>query len=159
VKSTEPVVGQQTKTRGRPSLYTKELAEKICRHITNGGTLNKLCNKKAFPNRDTVYNWLLIHGEFADMYTRACEIRREIKFESLTDMIDQEENPQKARLKLDAIKWQLSKEEPRKYGDRLDLTSGGERIGRGMTLDEINEVLARAEAEKADKADNTPSAA
>lgn len=158
VQRTEPVVGQQTDTLpppkhagGRPSDYTQELAEKICDLVTQGGTLNKICRKKSMPSRNTLYRWLLEQGEFRDMYARACEIRREIKFESLEDMIDKEKDPQKARLKLDAFKWQLSKEEPRKYGDRLDLTTGGERIGRGMTLDEINEVLARAEREKAAK--------
>lgn len=133
---------------GRPTDYTPELAQQICELITEGGTLNKICRKKNMPVRSTMYRWLLEHGDFSDMYARACEIRREIKFESLEDMINQEKDPQKARLKLDAFKWQLSKEEPRKYGDRLDLTTGGERIGRGMTLDEINEVLKRAEAEK-----------
>ncbi len=158
VERTEPVVGQQTKSRqgkggGRPSHYSKEYAEKLCKFISEGGTVNKLCKKRSSPSRDTFYRWLLEHGEFSDMYARACEIRREIKFESLEDMIDKESNTQKARLKLDAFRFQLEREDPRKYGTRLDLTSGGERIGRGMTLDEINAVLARADVEKSSKND------
>jgi hypothetical protein len=54
---------------------------------------------------------------------RACKIRREDRFEKLEDVIDKEEDVQRARLKVDVIKWQLSKEEPKKYGDKLDMTS------------------------------------
>ena len=35
---------------------------------------------------------------------------------------------QRDRLRVDARKWALSKMNPKKYGDKVDVTSGGEKI-------------------------------
>jgi hypothetical protein len=80
------------------------------------------------PHRDTVHSWLIEHEDFSDNYVRACKIRREYRFETLEDVADREEDVNRARLKVDVIKWQLSKEEPKKYGDKLDHTSGGKEL-------------------------------
>lgn len=32
------------------------------------------------------------------------------------------------RLKIDALKWYLSKRNPKKYGDKIDMTTGGDKI-------------------------------
>lgn len=133
---------------GRPTIYSEQLVNGICERIVNGESLNKICMDEAMPNRDTLYSWLATKTDFSDKYARACKIRREFKFEALEDIIDKEQDVQRARLKADVIKWQLSKEEPKKYGDKVDVTSGGDKIERGMSLEEINAILARAEAEK-----------
>lgn len=96
------------------------------------------------PSRDTVYSWLAENEEFSDNYARACKIRREDKFERLESIADAEEDVARARLKVDVIKWQLSKEEPRKYGDKIDMTTGGEKLNRGMSDAELDAILARA---------------
>ena len=64
----------------------------------------------------------------------ACELRPEALFERILEIADDSrgdwveatdgwrvnhENIQRARLRIDAIKWQLSKMYPRKYGDRI----------------------------------------
>lgn len=54
------------------------------------------------------------------------------------------------RLQIDTRKFLMAKMKPKVYGDKMDLTSDGEKleIGRGMSIEEINAVLARAEAER-----------
>jgi hypothetical protein len=157
VKRKEPVTGQTEPTVGRPTVFTDELATTICELIITGSNLNQICKRDDMPSRDTLYRWLAEKAEFSDNYMRACKIRREFQFESLQEVVDAEVDVKRARLKIDVIKWQLGKEEPKKYGDKLDLTSDGEKIGRGMTLEEINAVLARAEQEQ-ETADKTPQA-
>ena len=88
----------------------------------------KICEKEEMPHRSTLNDWLSKHWEFADKYVRACKIRREDRFERLEDIVDTIEDVQKARLKVDVIKWQLSKEEPKKYWEKLDMTSDGKQI-------------------------------
>ena len=42
------------------------------------------------------------------------------------------------RLRIDTLKWTLSKMLPKVYGDKLDLTSGGEKIGITISSDDAN---------------------
>ena len=113
---------------GRPSSYTPETANKICKLIISGLSLRKIIETEGMPNRDTIHNWILKNQDFADQYARACHLRREYKFEKLEDIAETEEDVQRARLRVDVIKWQLSKEEPKKYGDKLDHTSDGKAL-------------------------------
>lgn len=108
---------------GRPTNYTPELADKICEYLLSWLSTTKICDKEDMPWRSTLNEWLSKYSDFADKYVRACKIRREDRFEKLEDIVDTIEDVQKARLKVDVIKWQLSKEEPKKYWDKLDMTS------------------------------------
>lgn len=113
---------------GRPSIYTEELANDICKQIIDGKSLRKICAAEEMPNRDTVHDWLSKNTTFSDQYVHACRLRRENKFEELEDIAITEPDVQRARLRVDVIKWQLSKEEPKKYGDKLDMTTNGKDL-------------------------------
>lgn len=117
-----------THAGGRPTKYNQELATTICERIITGRSLSKVCRDEDMPARSSVNKWLAENQEFADNYARACKIRRENRFEDLDEVVDTTEDVQKARLKVDVIKWQLSKEEPKKYGDKLDMTTDGKAL-------------------------------
>lgn len=55
------------------------------------------------------------------------------------------------KLQIDTRKFLMAKMKPKRYGDKLDLTSGGEKLERGTSLEEINAILARAAAEEAER--------
>ena len=114
--------------KGRPTDYSEALATEICTRILAGNSLSKVCKADDMPSRSSVNKWLAENTDFSDNYVRACKIRRENRFEDLDEVVDTVEDVQRARLKVDVIKWQLSKEEPKKYGDKIDMTSGGEKI-------------------------------
>jgi hypothetical protein len=63
------------------------------------------------------------------------------------------------RLQIDTRKFLMAKMKPKIYGDKMDLTTDGEKIevGRGMSIEEINAVLARAEKERKEAENNSPS--
>ena len=107
----------------RPTDYTPELADRICELLMSGLSTTKICEKDEMPHRSTLNEWLSKHWDFADKYVRACKIRRESRFEKLEEIVDSVEDVQRARLKVDVIKWQLSKEEPKKYWDKIDMTT------------------------------------
>lgn len=109
--------------------YSNELAVEICKRIMHDNKpLSKVCEDKDMPGHTAVYDWLAEHNDFADKYTHACKIRRERRFERLTDIAYQIEDVNRARLLIDTEKWQLSKEEPKKYGKQLDITSDGKAL-------------------------------
>lgn len=126
---------------GRPSDYSQETAQKICEYISNGKSLRATCLEEGMPSAVTVFKWMREHEEFLNQYARATEERAEAQNESLLDLGDEairlaQEVDVKAssavvqavKLKADNLKWVMSKMKPKKYGDKVDLTTGGEKF-------------------------------
>lgn len=113
---------------GRPTLKTTKMMDEICVRIMQGKNLVEVCEADDMPHRDSVHYWLASDKEFSDKYARACKIRREGKFYEMERIARTEEDVARARLINDTLKWQLSKEDPKKYGDKLDVTSDGEKL-------------------------------
>ena len=115
------------------------ILDSIFEDISKGISLRKACKNSGIP-RMTFYNWIDDEQKEIDRYTRAKEQGIEARFESIEE--DYNEEPQRdpetgkidsawvqlQRLKIDSKKWELSKLAPKKYGDKLDVTSKGESI-------------------------------
>jgi hypothetical protein len=134
----------------RPSKYTEKLAEEICRRIADGESLLLICRDDKIPTRSTVNLWLVDgkHKTFSDNYERAVNIRTDNMFDDLIEIADdgrndfmerenenggtwwefKNEHVQRSRLRVDTRKWYLSKVMPKKYGDKLDVTSDGRSL-------------------------------
>lgn len=110
---------------GRPTDYTPELAERICNELTDGKSLRKVCSQEGFPVKTTVLRWLRIYPEFKSQYDIAVLERSRWMVDNMLDLIDEEEDVQKARLKVDVIKWQASKENRALYGDKIEQNING----------------------------------
>ena len=118
---------------GRPSKYTKELGRKICDRIANGESLKRVCERDDMPARRTVHTWLLDEDkkQFLHNYESSVNIRTDNMFDALeeiSDISDDSESPMRSRLRVDTRKWYLSKVMPKKYGDKIDHTTGGKPI-------------------------------
>lgn len=50
------------------------------------------------------------------------------ELETIADIPDSKESPMRSRLRVDTRKWYLSKVLPKKFGEKMDVTSGGEKI-------------------------------
>lgn len=129
----------------RPTKYSKEIADKICEELTTSSKgLAHIC-KKLDIHVVTVFRWIDENEEFRNDYMRAREAQAdfladeilEIADDSSQDLLghDKNGNPienkeftNRSRLKVDARKFIASKLKPKKYGDKLDVTSGGEPI-------------------------------
>jgi hypothetical protein len=124
---------------GRPSDYTPELANIICEAIATGGALYRLCEERDdFPAESTVYQWLERHTEFAEKYARARERQADRRADEVVVIADTEEDPQKARNRMDARKWHSSKLAPKKYGDRMHQEhSGSLTISHEQAISEL----------------------
>ena len=132
---------------GRPTDYTDELAAKFCALISIGYSLRTACKEEDMPAPTTIYVWLRQHKEFSEQYAQACEERTEAMAEDILDIADDGTNDymmitkgdqefevvnnevlQRSRLRIDTRKWLMSKVKPRKFGDKLDVTSDGKPL-------------------------------
>lgn len=110
---------------GRPTDYTKDMADKICEKISGGLSLRAICAEPGMPARGTVYRWLIENADFQDQYTRAREKQADYFAEEIIEIADSAEAESaavsKAKLQIDARKWAASKIAPKKYGDKQEV--------------------------------------
>ena len=117
----------------------RKILDFIFDDISKGMSLRKSCKQNGIP-RITFFDWIDKNEKEADRYTRARQQGIEARFESIEE--DYSEEPQRdpetgkidsawvqlQRLKIDSKKWELSKLAPKKYGDKIDVTSKGESV-------------------------------
>jgi hypothetical protein len=139
---------------GRPSKYSIELVTEICERIatTEYGLTVILQENDDYPSVATVLRWLTEENkaEFRDMYARAKEQQAEYMAKKIIDLADDNSNDmvagesglspnsaavQRSRLQVDTRKWLMAKLAPRKYGDKLDVTTDGEKINTPIIID------------------------
>lgn len=117
---------------GRPTTYTVELADEICARITEGESLNRICQDDHIPALKVVYSWLRLHDEFSNNYVRARDEQADTYADKIQDIaegaLSKRYDPNSARVAIDGYKWSASKLKPKKYGDKLDVESGGKPI-------------------------------
>lgn len=131
---------------GRPTDYSKEKADEICELLATGMSLRTVCKKDNMPDMSTVFAWIRTHEDFSNQYAKAKEEAIDAKHEELEALGDeaielsQRVDPKASgavvnavRLKADNLKWVMSKLKPKKYGDKVDVTSDGKAI-KGNTI-------------------------
>lgn len=137
------------KPTGRPSSFTQELADEICDRIMVGEPVRQIALLEHMPAEGTIYRWLANIPAFQEQYTRAKEAQAERFAEELLEIADngtndwiERENERtgerylvqnteavaRSKLRVDTRKWAMGKMKPKKYGDHIDVTSGGEKI-------------------------------
>lgn len=146
---------QNTNTVGRPTKFTPELGLSICSHLSEGMSLRTVCGLDGMPDKSTVFRWLSPSNktpeliDFRDQYARAKQEAADAMAEDLIDIADDgtndwiemydkegnqigwklnQEHVQRSKLRVDTRKWLMAKMKPKKYGDKLDLTTDGEKL-------------------------------
>ena len=115
----EPVTGKRGK-RGRPTLYSKAMAERICAGLMEPCSLNKLCKRDGMPSRAIVMRWITSNEEFRLAFQSAMAVRIDLIVDETLDLADSAvEDPaaiSKAKLQIDS-RWRMAERlAPRKYG-------------------------------------------
>lgn len=107
------------------------------------------------PAPAMIFRWLREHKDFSEQYARACRERSEAMAEDILDISDDGVNDwmaiqygkdpnnvawkvnneavQRSKLRVETRKWLMSKMIPKKYGDKVDVTSDGKAI-EGNTI-------------------------
>jgi hypothetical protein len=132
---------------GRPTDYTKELGDKVCSLIIEGNSLLSVCSMEDMPDKSTIFRWLRKYPEFRDNYDISTTERTLAMGEEIIDISDDGTNDymtitkgdkdynvedrevtNRSKLRVETRKWLMSKMLPKKYGDKLDLTSDGKQL-------------------------------
>ena len=137
--------------------YSEEQKEEILNNIFNiieSGKSLRFALSQIPLSSSTFFIWIEEDPEKSKHYAYVTDIRTELKFESIEQ--DYSEEPQRdaetgridsawvqlQRLKIDAKKWELSKLNPKKYGDKIQQEHSGElkttiiSLGNGVNPDE-----------------------
>jgi len=121
--------------------YSEEKKEEILNNIFNmieSGKSLRFALSQIPLSSSTFFIWIEEDPEKSKHYAYVTDIRTELKFESIER--DYSEEPQRdaetgridsawvqlQRLKIDAKKWELSKLNPKKYGDKIQQEHSGE---------------------------------
>lgn len=133
---------------GRPSKYTPELIKEICERLSKGEPLAAICRGEHMPHDSTVRDWMDAMPEVFHAIARARESGEDWIAAHCLNIADdntQDEEQveitdgvmvtrvnhdviQRAKLRIDTRLKLLAKWNPKKYGDKLDVTSDGKAL-------------------------------
>src|SRR5215831_6506065 len=129
-----------TRTRFTPDIWATVLDR-----VSNGESMRQVCRTEGFPPEATVRNWIRSDQELATQYAQA----RMLQIESWADEVRDEAfrddlEPNDKRVRVDALKWLLSKLKPERYGlDRLlvvgDQSNPIQHLHKQVTLTELSD--------------------
>lgn len=130
------------------------IVDEICKEVIEQKTsFNKaIANSPITPI--TFYDWILKDDDVRRAYNYAREVRADTLFEEIIDIADQTEEGETVtekpsgveikrgdmtdhrRLKIDARKWVVARMLPKKYGDKIDITTDNKPINNISLTDE-----------------------
>src|SRR5262245_46280259 len=95
--TTSPSSGA-AEARGRPSIFTDDLAAKICNRRSEGQGLREICRSDDMPGKTTVMRWLNENEVFRDQYARAREAQADYWADEILEISDDGTNDWTTRL-------------------------------------------------------------
>lgn len=128
--------------RGRPSLFTPEIAEEICDRLSNGEPLAQICRDDHMPAVRTVSDWKKADEAFSTAFACAREAGFDVIALDCLDIADETSSDTKrgqngeeicnsewisrSRLRVETRLKLLAKWDPKRYGDKVAHVGGGE---------------------------------
>jgi len=123
------------------STYNIELGAQVCEAIGDGMLLDEIAKLRGMPSAATIYSWIGKHPEFAVMYEAALMARFDMDCETLKAIAKGQTHPyvkqtkdkkgnvtetttthvsediECSRLRIETMKWIMTKRLPRIYGE------------------------------------------
>lgn len=151
-RATVKKVAEAEAPRGRPTLYTDDIASEILHRIADGESLRSVCRDERMPAAATVHGWVIDDREgFSDRYARAREVQIEGWADEVLEMaddgsndwmekLDREGEPTgyymlnreavlRSKLRVDTRKWLMAKVMPKRYGEKTQMELAGKDGG------------------------------
>lgn len=147
VSAQESREGKPRRKAGRPTKYNQKLADRICAKLAIGRSARSVLEEKGMPSMETFWRWVRENESFREQYARAKEEAADAMADDILSISDDGHNDwmlkhfgqqeswvengealQRSRLRVDTRKWIMAKMKPKKYGDKLDLTTDGKEL-------------------------------
>ena len=152
------------KKMGRPSLYKPEIIDELCERLSKGEPMAQICRDEHMPAVSTISDWTLGKSSLSPEETLQLSVRvaraREDGYDAIAndclniadgngkDMriteagvpVADHDVVQRARLRVDTRLKLLACWDPKRYGNKIDHTTQGEKI-EGNTLHITREII------------------
>jgi predicted secreted protein len=136
-KQTALIVKPKT---GRPSKYTKEIAQSICEQLSEGIPLREICRQDGMPAWRTIYDWMYKDEALSAAIAHARDLGYDSLAEECLDIADDANNDwmeridkegrstgwivngehvQRSKLRIETRLKLLAKFNPKKYGESM----------------------------------------
>lgn len=138
----------------KPSKFTDELFDEILNELSfSDKGVYKICREKDL-NPKVFFDWIKENQILSNKYARAKEMQADFLAEQILDISDSTSNDTKindltgaesanhewisrSKLRVDSRKWLASKLAPKKYGDKLDVSTLGEKIDQKTVIEVV----------------------
>lgn len=148
---------------GRPSTFTDEIFDTICERLENGEVLRAICDNEEMPDRSTVLRWIANDDGKRRRYDSARQACVEywsdeiiqIATDGSRDTVTDEKGRARcdhewvarSRLRIDTIKFLMTKINPLKWGDKLPEAAAA----RQMEIDAQNQAAEQNKITRIDR--------
>ncbi len=121
------------KKAGRPSTFTRALADEICDLICGGDSLLQVAHSFDPENPRSFYRYILRHlasdEEFCRNYARAKELSGDADSDYIIFLahavVAGKVDANSANVAINAMKWTAARKQPKKYGDKVQQEISG----------------------------------
>jgi hypothetical protein len=159
---------------GRPSKYTPEIAQEMCKMLADGIPLRQICRQEGFPEWRTVYDWMYRDdalGEDGAGLSTAIAKAREVGQDAIAEQIWLDINTEPERILSEGggrvdpgyVQWQkakadiglklLAKWNPKRYGDKIAVGGDpGNPLQAQVDVTIFDTLVQTLEARRQDKA-------
>lgn len=128
----------RTRTNKPRITFSEEIVSIIFDRVSSGESINKICSTPDMPSRKTFFEWVAKDEDVRRRYDLAIIARTDFYAEEIIEIADDSSNDlyvdedgnertnaevvARSKLRMDARKWFVSKMNPKKYGDKLELS-------------------------------------
>lgn len=127
--------------------YNYDLCVDICNELANGQNIKRILDSNnSYPDWTTFRRWKQNNQELRTLYINSQQdkaIALENELDDLRDLITAKEiDASTYNVLAQTIKWKMAKFYPKVFGEKTDITSGGEKIQSAPTSIQVEIVKA-----------------
>lgn len=116
----------------RPSEYNFELCKAICDQVADGENIISVLKESSYPSWSTFRRWKNENEELRTLYVNSQQDKGIALENEIDDVMislkDGEIEASAANVLIQTLKWKMAKFYPKMFGDKIDVTSGGDKI-------------------------------
>lgn len=131
-KGNKYAVGNKGNT-AKKIVVTRAMVVSICEEIAKGDNIRKILDRNpAYPKWDCFRKAKSENEDFNALYVKALQDKAEMEVCDMDDVCEELKNgtldPASANVIIQTKKWKCAKFYPKMYGEKMDVTSGGEKL-------------------------------
>jgi len=134
----------------------------VCEEISTTNHGIRQCCKSQHISTRTFYDWVELNEKNKQQYLRAREQQADVLVEEIIEIADDSTNDTKtitkgkelveventewtnrSKLRVEARKWIAAKLRPKRYGDKLDVTTDGAKLSPAISDDQLTSIIAK----------------